>query len=435
MKLKAVAIALLLMLSVLGFFFVNVVKVSASLPFESGKIKINVYAIALNGVAVMGIGNVSRMLEGIAGAVDSVNRWNYSFVWFNEASDISNDLNVSHYIYHVPLEREYLTAEFPVNATMKLVRDWDVYKNIVENEVECVIINTHGEVIPVPAGYSKEAWTDKIAEAMRSRNVTWVHAGGYPFSYVWYEGESTSAEPWADSGFQHLMRHIDEGNITLPPYGGEYKPALGQAEIYLKDTWPGIYGAFAASVDYPLQVQDFAGYVPLSIWEVYESLYVGAVVAFKTEVNVTKHGFYVHIGTDGTFRMVGNDLESTEVDGHRGFIGCAAGLWSLVSRTARETLIFETEGLIQKAALEGRTEGLQLARDFLESAKNSNNLYYYQSFHKDIYRAMLAADSAKKPEINLLQILLAGFGVGVTSAVGIGGVIWYRKKSNGRKNE
>jgi len=406
-------------------------KAYSTLQFEDGKIKVDVYVIALEEIGASGVGNVSRVIEGIEGAVGSVNAKDFGVVWPSTNSRYAFYMNVSSYIHYDSgggFSWTYLRTKFPVNATLHLVKDWATYREIVEDGTECVVVNIHGEIVPIPWSYSKEAWTDKIAEAMLYRNVTWVHVGGYPFYYAWYQG-ATSNETWGKLGFQQLMKHVGKGNVTIPchpVYECERACLSTRMEIYFSSTWPSIYSAHAASFDYPLLDQDFRGLVALPIWN-RSDYHVGAVVAFKNQLNSTSHGFYVHIGANRTFDCSGNP---SDADRFQGFMGCATGLWSLVSRTARETLVGEAEALIQKAHEEGRTDGLQSARNFLENAKNLSNRYFDQAFCRDIYYAMLSAVKAKKPEPNLLQFLFAGLGLGISSAIGIGAVVWYKRKKN-----
>jgi hypothetical protein len=74
------------------------------------------------------------------------------------------------------------------SATPTVVTSWITYRNIIiMNYPGVIIVNTHGEILPVPNGYTKEGWVDEISEAMLTRRVTWVHIAGYPFYYVKYE--------------------------------------------------------------------------------------------------------------------------------------------------------------------------------------------------------------------------------------------------------
>ena len=52
------------------------------------------------------------------------------------------------------------------SVTYYVVTDWVLYKNIIESYKGVIVINTHGEILPVPSGYSTPAdWVDKIADA------------------------------------------------------------------------------------------------------------------------------------------------------------------------------------------------------------------------------------------------------------------------------
>jgi hypothetical protein len=172
-------------------------------------------------------------------------------------------------------------------------------------------------------------------------------------------------------------------------------------------------------MDYPLAVQDFKEQEALPIWTL-ANYYAGVALAFKTQANTTSHGFYIHIGTNQTLEVSGGP---SDTDFYRGYMGGAAGLWILVSRTARETLILETETLIQKAIDEGRTKGLQEAQKHLQYAKHLNQLYFGEEFFVYTYEAMLAATNAQKPTNDTLPILA---GISISIVVIISGTILYK---------
>jgi len=226
-----------------------------------------------------------------------------------------------------------------LGISYEVISDWNTYRQIVESYKDIIIINTHDEILPVPSGYSRESWTDKIAEAMLERQVSWVHVSGYPFFYVWLQG-SSSFQLWGAAGFQRLMQHVNKGGVTIPYLDGTEKPGLtGAAEKNLGipelvyTGWDGIYEAKAISEDRPLRRSDFQDYTVLSIWEAAD-YYDGAVVAFvkpNEEVPVQTRngfGFYVHIGTNHTYRMEYNELVPTDTDLSCGYVGCAAAIWA-----------------------------------------------------------------------------------------------------------
>jgi hypothetical protein len=101
------------------------------------------------------------------------------------------------------------------SATPSVVTSWITYKDIILNYAGVIIVNTHGEILPIPNGYTEEEWVDKISEAMLMRRVTWVHVAGYPFYYVKYE--SGVSETWGENGFKHFMNNINKGDVSCWP--------------------------------------------------------------------------------------------------------------------------------------------------------------------------------------------------------------------------
>ena len=421
--------ASIFLLSVVSFSFGNEPKVFGSLQVENDKIKVDVYFVALDGVGASGISNVSKLMKSVEAAVDAVNNKNHSYSW-PLVEGFTDYMNVSPHIlydYGGGLGWTYVKSEFPVNASMHVVKDWATYKSIVENGLECIIVNAHGEVVPVPQGYTRESWVDKIAEAMKVRNVTWVHVGGYPFGLIWYQQGSANPESWKEAGFQRLMQHIGKGNITIPQYTGDnIAESAGLAESYLFDTWKAYSVAIAVSTDYPLKVTDFEDHFVLPLWQM-PNYYAGVVIGFGNQANDTSHGFYVHFGANQTFSEGAEGLEPSEPDSSRGYFACAIGLWCLLSRTEGEILISEAEGLIQEASLEGRTQGLQLARDYLQSAKDFHDHSVEGYFLRNVYCSMVAAVEAEKPKDDPIFLWLAGLGLSLTF-VGVGVVIWHKKR-------
>ncbi len=161
----------------------------------------------------------------------------------------------------------------------------------------------------------------------------------------------------------------------------------------------------------------------MPIWNI-SAYQVGTVIAFKTNKHYPPRLLYSHWNNQ-TYDV---GLNPTERDMWRGFMGCVGGLWGLISRTARETLIAEAEVQIEKAQKEKRTQGLEEARNFLNSAKQLANKYVDDACYRDIYCALVAASTTQKPPSNLLLLLLTWIGVGTT--VGVGAVIWYKKRNN-----
>ena len=149
-----------------------------------------------------------------------------------------------------------------------IVSDWNTYKSIILSYTDVIVVNTHGEIIPVPTGYSRENWTDKIAEAMLKRRVTWVHTAGYPFYYAWYQGAGDKETPaWGEAGFKRLMGHINKGNVDCWPSRSQttQEPLTAYAEPTLKVSWPGFANAMDVQLGRPLKASDFKNYTVLPI--------------------------------------------------------------------------------------------------------------------------------------------------------------------------
>ena len=223
-----------------------------------------------------------------------------------------------------------------LSISHEVISDWDAYQQIVESYTDVIIVNTHDEILPVPSGYTRESWADKIAVAMLERHVTWVHVGGYPFYYAWYQG-ATDKETWNTAGFQQLMQHINKGHVIIPCLSESERACLSTAaeknlggSIQGYTGWNSIYETQAVALRRPLLRSDLDDYEILPIWN-NSNYYEGMVVAFvkpneKFNPN-TRQGFgvYVHVGTGQTFDADGNP---TDADIFCGYAGCAAAVWT-----------------------------------------------------------------------------------------------------------
>lgn len=222
------------------------------------------------------------------------------------------------------------------SVSYQVITSWSAYVNVILNEVGVIIVNTHGEILPVPgSGYTKEVWVDTIAEAMTYRRLTWTHMAGYPFYYVWYEGASDKTT-WGVDGFKALVSHIGLGNVELwPPESGLKVPLTGEADQYLNIGGWRNFDAYAYKVDLsrPLKKSDFANYTILPLYrrvhnsEVY---WEGAIIAFakpgtRLDPEQTEgFGSFVHLGAFQTY----DELENpTNRDYSRGYVATAAAIW------------------------------------------------------------------------------------------------------------
>ena len=228
-----------------------------------------------------------------------------------------------------------------------VIKEWFSYKSVIESCNDAIIINTHGEILPIPSGYSAVDWINKIAEAMLKRRVTWVHTGGYPFYRVWYQG-ATQSEEWPSggiNGFKNFMSHINLNDVTCWPPGSETEQVLlnTHAENTLELGWD-VECAYLAERGRPLKASDFKNYIILPIWGDEDSYLTGAVIAFvkpsERLLPSERRGFgaYVHIGTRKTFASSGNE---TDGDFYRGYVGAAVAIWT-------ETLAFKPSTAIKE---------------------------------------------------------------------------------------
>lgn len=223
-------------------------------------------------------------------------------------------------------------------VSYSVITDWGYYELLVlGGYTGLIIINTHGEILPVPTGYSKEDWLNRIANNMVTQRWTWVNVGGYPFNHAWYQG-ATDKTPWGPAGFQTLMSHIGLGNVEIPtslPISG-FADLYGAAPQYLSDRgWSKFH--FASHVDLyrPLKKSDFANYVILPLYRKpydTEEYWEGAIIAFLkagTRLSTTNgFGAFVHLGTSQTYDDSFPQPMATNRDYYAGYVTAAAAIWT-----------------------------------------------------------------------------------------------------------
>jgi hypothetical protein len=372
-------------------------------PF--GEVNIKLYVVALDDVGGHGVGNMTRMVEGILDACR---------------------INPIH--QYAPSAEPITYAELKINASVTVVRDWDQYKEIVESCSKAIIVNAHGETIPVPSNYSKEAWVDKIADAMAKRNVTWVHTTGYPFYYYYNEG--SSEDEWGEEGFQRLMNHTGKTDVRCGYIYPDREKDLCDMNVFARSglisDWTLLGKAVRVQICKPLNGSDFNDKVVLPIWGVEEGYMTGAVIKFTEASTMNSFGYYVHIGTYQTYD---ENSVPTDADRFRGYTGAAAAIGTCAWRFATRNAISESEKAIINAENEGRTKGLDDACRLLQEAKNRapGITAIIQAIE-----AMDAANSATKPAFAeaypfLLMVL------GLVGATTMSGFLIMRRKNPRKK--
>lgn len=306
MNLKFVSILLIITLLVSSVVFIQVLVAEASVA------EAKVYIIKLNGVGSWWVDDPS---DAIKGAIRAMNVTGENY----EAANIP--------LVH-PKRGE--TPPF-YSVNYQVISDWEAFKTVIESVNNAIVLNTHGEILPVPSSYSKEGWADEIAQAMLERQVIWINIGGYPFYYAWYQGQSIK-ETWGSSGFQEVTYHINKPDVIIPT---QLQPELVDLTIKAGDNLqPPIGGwdlrhAKRVSRDRPLMASDFQNYTIMKMWGDAE-YYTGAIVAFIKPGErfdpLVRSGFgaFVHIGTNHTYTTGGIE---TNKDIWRAYVGTAAALW------------------------------------------------------------------------------------------------------------
>jgi hypothetical protein len=355
-----------------------------------GFVNLKLYIVEVDGVGGLGAKPYNSCLttEGALDAAGTVSafypgRPNNGIWWMDYI-----DGGVLHYQLNVTVEAS-------------VIRDWQSYREIVEEGKNVIVLNSHGQIIPVPRGYSPEEWVDRIADAMLNRNVTWVHTAWYPFSAYHIEGESEH-HLWGGEGFRHLMKHIGIQNATCTPPGSESVliSLNPYTQVYFADSWPSIQG-YAAYVQAgrPLNASQFKEFIVSSpIWGTMDAYLTGGIIKFARNFNASgSFGFYVHIGTNETFNV---SEEPTGGDYWRGYVGAAAAIWANALRIMGEEKIREASTAIKEAEAEGRTKGLDESIRLLnEALEELYEKHLYIAAIIDAVKAKEAAENAVQPSL------------------------------------
>jgi len=336
-----------------------------------GEASIKVYIVALDGVNSHEVSNLSRAVKGALHACNT------------------SLLRDGCYIFRID---PGVYGRIKLNIEATVITNWTQYRQVVENSRQAIIVNAHGETVPVPAGYAEEEWIDEIAEAMLHRNITWVHTAGYPFKYAWHQERRETF--LGEEGLQQLMIHIGKPNITC-------RPALLKTELIgldigagyaLSSQWPKLEDAFWVEHGNPLNASDFERWPLLSLWG--EDYLTGAIIKFAFGNDTATFGFYIHIGTYQTYD---SDRNPTDSDFYRSYAGTASALYVVAMRTAAEDIISKAIGAIERAQQEGRIKGLEEAQTLLEETWNDYHKLYYQQAMIRADQAVQVAEEATRP--------------------------------------
>lgn len=382
---------------------------SAATTVDVSSLPIDVYIVSLAGVGNYRASNNSKVVDGVLQAT-RVSKVGVFLDW-NKVLDVN------------------------VSVTAHVVSDWEIYRTLIELDNDVIVVNTHDEYLPVPSGYTKEGWVDKVADLMLNRWGTWVHAGGYPLYRAWYQ--NGTSEEWGEEGFQRLMAHIGIGDLTcylpagwkseqLATFEGEY--LVGWRFPYENHSVP--INSFArANPSYPLNAKDFNWQ---TLYPLYLSPYLtGGTIYFSPNQTAFNYGIYVHLSAWRFFDA--NDNEFPELhEFAMGFISTAAAIWADVGDATLHvygTFSDTPRDRIQVAKLQGRTVGLDQAEGFLQKAIDAYNAHNYKLSVAYAKQVETAAEKATQynpwPQI-VTGIAVAGIALGVGT--------YYRKHyKSGRK--
>lgn len=221
---------------------------------------------------------------------------------------------------------------------------WADYVDVILNQIGVIVVNAHGEILPVPTGYSNTQWANCIAEAMWKRRLTWAHMAGYPFYWVWHQGD-TQKTLWGKDGFKTLMANIGLPNVEIPTDLTERLAELtGAADQNLASQNWVLDNAKNVKLIRPLKVSDFKNCAVLPLYErsVGEEYYwEGAVIAFarcgqRIDEETYGSGYFVHLGTDQTYDGSNPPQAVGNKDYMRGYVVAAAALWADTSRFEKQ---------------------------------------------------------------------------------------------------
>lgn len=357
---RAVVFSLVTLMLMMFLFSMLTVSVGASTVADEKSLPVSIYIVSLADVGNYRASNLSMVVEGAIQAtkVDTVSVF---LDWGN-------------------------VGKVNVSITVHIISDWEAYRMLIEWGNNVIVVNTHDEYLPVPSGYTKEGWTDKISDFMLNRWGTWTHLGGYPLYRVWYQ--NGTKEEWGERGFKTLMNHIGKGNATCNSPTGENTKAdiiLNGAMVLGSWYWSTINRTYSlvtlarVNVGRPLKYQDFEEehwILPLYEWTDKSTgkLY-WPIAAIKFSEENRKFGIYVHLGAWRFYDASDNEF-SEHNDLALGFVSTAVAIWSEAGWPILE--IYEASDAIQRAMRAGHTGSLDQAENLLQRAIDTYNQGKYK---------------------------------------------------------
>jgi hypothetical protein len=358
---------------------------------------LKVYVLNLSGVGNYHFSNHSDLIDGVISAVQ-IN---------------SGQSEVKEFKFNLEPWGE-VVAKLNVNVSCVMVEDWTTYRRVIESDSNAIVVDTYDEFLPVPDGYLKEAWADRIADFMLNRWGTWVHAGGYPFYRVWFQNGTQSV--WGEAGFQRLMSHIGKGNATCYSRNAEgvYPPATVESDFTYGFKLIPDYWAEYCLPGNPLLYDDFGD---LDLFPLFTSGFVSggafhAAIRFSPNTTSFNFGVYVHLGTWKFRDYYG---ESKRPAAFAGFLGTAVAILQDYSSLKK---LYGREGnsaseAILRAQSEGRTIGLPGALTLFQNALDAYSKGEYKMADSYATNAIATAQNAITPTAATLPVTVSIFAMAI----------------------
>jgi hypothetical protein len=393
--------------------FVPRVSSSTTVEFYGGPLKF--YIVDLEGVGGSKAANHSALVEGA--------RYGSTLSW--------NEPCLTFALDDYSVRQDYFVSTY-LNTSSEVVHDWEVFRQMVANGSNLVVVNSHDEILPVPEGYTKEQWVGVIADFLLDRWGTWVHTGGAPFHVVKYQ--NGSSEEWND-GFDLFLNLTGQSmllsNVPAPsmsfvgrrdyashildqfgvPYevGGGHWSVLGQFHwVRIKDVAERntlkldaeafgnvtffVYGNNASIVDVePLDTNIYA-----------------SVVGLRLSSSADRYGVFVFSSAVDFYDPGGNYIPDHECSLGMGAIPVATALCSEVGFSAQKILRAQLSGSKNEALVQTAIE----------------------TFGKGDYKqAAIFAEKATQQTGNVSSLVLA---LASISGVAVSGGMVFRHYRNGK---
>lgn len=334
---------------------------------------LTVYVVSLPEVGGVFLSNHSAVVDGVLKAVEITPREQVKHV-------------------NIALAGNDLAANIKVNVSCVLVQDWKTYESVIEQGNSTIVVNTHDQYFPIPSGYTREEWVDKLSDFMLNRWGTWVHIGGYPFYSVWYENGTTSE--WGAAGYARLLSHITEANVTC--YSSGQSNIFSDTDLtnVLKSWWL-LPTKQETAVGYPIRLDDFNGNMIMPMYGGGKEFH--AAMLFAQNRSSFNFGIYVHLGTSDFYGGFGGGGQPGFI---AGYVPTATAIYSEYSYSMSELYGLYGESaseLIQKAINEGRTVGLEAAKALFQKALASYAAGNYKIARSYASQAATLATSSSRP--------------------------------------